>query len=150
MVEEDKNTRSLARELAFKAVKALLKSFVFYMLYLFVWSFFAQFESYVPGLRQTAENFVVVYLSLGVFGDIFSDTVFQCLFNVARALFVMGYLILSVKNGVFNLTYMGVALTVDLRFFLMAAVLLSLLGLAKAMLQAINYVNEKAELPFNL
>jgi hypothetical protein len=36
---------------------------------------------------------------------------------------------------------------VDLRLFLAIAVLLSLLGLAKSVLQAINYMSEKAEYP---
>jgi hypothetical protein len=35
---------------------------------------------------------------------------------------------------------------VDLRMFLVIAVLLSLLGLAKTVLQAINYMSEKAEI----
>lgn len=149
MVEEDERAKSPARSLIFKAVKALAKSFIIYLLYLFVWSFFAQFESYVPGLRQIAENFVIVYILLGVFGDLVSGTVFQHFFNVARAFFVIGYLTLALQGGILNLEYRGVTLTVDLRLLLMAAILLSLLGLAKSMLQAIKYMGEKAELTLN-
>ncbi|MEM1540601.1 MAG: hypothetical protein QXJ07_04380 [Candidatus Bathyarchaeia archaeon] len=138
--------KSYVKNLVFKAVKALVKSFVLYMSYLFVWSFLANFESYVPGLHQTVENFVVIYIFLGVFADLVSDTVFQYLFDVAKAFFVIGYLILALNGGIINLTYMEIALTVDLRLFMMAAVLLSLLGLAKSILQTINYANKKAEL----
>jgi hypothetical protein len=37
-------------------------------------------------------------------------------------------------------------LTVDFRLFFVVAMLLGLLGLAKSVLQAINYVSERAEL----
>lgn len=149
MAEGNKSAKNLAKKLVFKAVKALFKSVIFYALYLFIWSFFATFESYVPSLHQTVENFVIVYILIGVCGDLVSDTIFQYFFNVAKALFVIGYLISALNGGVLNLTYMGVALTVDLRFFLMTAVLLSLLGLARSMLQAINYANRKSDLALN-
>jgi len=103
------------------------------------------FESYVPNLHQMVENFVIIYISLGIFRDLVSDTVFQYFFDVAKAFFVIGYLILALNSGIINLLYMGITLTIDLRFFLMTAILLSLLGLSRSILQAINYVNKKAE-----
>ncbi|MEM2387351.1 MAG: hypothetical protein QXO49_05310 [Candidatus Bathyarchaeia archaeon] len=145
MVEEGR-MRNIAKSIIFKAIKASSRSFIFYVLYLFVWSFLVTFESYVPNLRQTVENFVTVYIMLEVFRDFASDTIFQYFFDVAKAFFVIGYLILALSGGVVNLTYMGVALTIDLRLFLMAAIMLSLLGLSRSILQAINYANKKAEL----
>jgi len=138
--------RNIAKSIIFKAIKASSRSFIFYVLYLFVWSFLVTFESYVPNLRQTVENFVTVYIMLEVFRDFASDTIFQYFFDVAKAFFVIGYLILALSGGVVNLTYTGVALTIDLRLFLMAAIMLSLLGLSRSILQAINYANKKAEL----
>ncbi|MEM1566761.1 MAG: hypothetical protein QW510_06770 [Candidatus Bathyarchaeia archaeon] len=145
MVEEGR-MRNIAKSIIFKAIKASSRSFIFYVLYLFVWSFLVTFESYVPNLRQTVENFVTVYIMLEVFRDFASDTIFQYFFDVAKAFFVIGYLILALSGGVVNLTYTGVALTIDLRLFLMAAIMLSLLGLSRSILQAINYANKKAEL----
>ena len=149
MAENGKSVGDLAKKLILRTLKAFLKSFVFYMAYLFVWSFFAHFESYVPGLGQTVKNFVTVYVLLGFFGDLVAETVFQHFFGVAKALFVVGYLTLTLNGGILNLNYMGIALTVDLRLFLAAAVLLSLLGLARSMLQAINYANKRAEPAFH-
>ena len=148
MVEEEKSSKSVAKKLAFKALKAFLKSFLFYILYLFVWSFLSPVTEFVPGLQQTVENFVIVYIALGVLGDLVSDTVFQYFFSTAKALFVIGYLALTLNGGMLSLTYRNIALTVDLRLFLMVAILLSLLGLAKSMLQAISYMNKKAEFSF--
>lgn len=145
MVEEGR-MRNIAKSIIFKAAKASLKSFIFYVLYLFVWSFLVTFESYAPNLRQTVENFVIIYIILGIFRDLTSETVFQHFFEVAKAFFVIGYLILALSGGMVSMVYMGIALTIDLRLFLMAAILLSLLGLSKSILQAINYLNKKAEL----
>ena len=100
---EESGMRSFAKKFVFNAIKAMLKTFIFYGLYLFVWSFFAIFESYVPNLHQTVENFVIVYISLGIFRDIMSDTVFQYFFDVAKAFFVIGYLTLALNGGIINL-----------------------------------------------
>jgi len=121
MVEEEKSSKTVAKKFAFKALKAFLKSFLFYILYLFVWSFLAPVTEFVPGLQQTVENFVIVYIALGVLGDLVSDTVFQYFFSTAKALFVIGYLALTLNGGMLSLTYRNIALTVDLRLFLMVA-----------------------------
>jgi hypothetical protein len=66
---------------------------------------------------------------------------------VAKALFVVGYLMLSMNSGVIELTLSSIRIAVDFRLILTAAVLLSLLGVAKAVLQAVDYMSEKAEPP---
>lgn len=148
MVEEEKSSKNVEKKFAFKALKAFLKSFLFYILYLYVWSFLAPVTEFVAGLQQTVENFVIAYIALGVLGDLVSDTLFQYFISTAKALFVICYLALTLNRGIFSLTYKNIALTVDLRLFLMVAILLSLLGLAKSMLQAISYINKKAEFGF--
>jgi hypothetical protein len=133
------------RSFLFKAVKAAVKAIIFYVVYLFLWGFLAPFSEFVPGLQQTIEAFVMVYIVLMVVGDISSGTIFQYFFNVAKALFVIGYLIFSLSGGVFGISFENINLVVDLRFFLAIATLLGLLGLAKSVLQAVNYMSEKAE-----
>ena len=108
--------------------------------------FLASISEIVPGFQQMVETFVMVYILLIIIGELTSGTIFQYFFNVAKALFVIGYLIFSLKGGIFGLTFQNVSLMVDLRLFLVIAMLLSLLGLAKSVFQAINYMSEKAEL----
>lgn len=93
---------------------------------------------------QTIETFVIIYIVLMVIGELTSGTIYQHLFNAAKALFVISYMLLSLRGGVFGVTFENVSLMVDLRLFLMIATLLGLVGLAKTVLQAINYMNEKA------
>jgi hypothetical protein len=49
------------------------------------------------------------------------------------------------QGGLIDLTLNNVNLLVDLRVFLMLVTLFSLLGLAKSVLQAVNYMSDKAE-----
>lgn len=145
MADADNDFKKKIRNFTFKALKATVKGILFYAIYFVLWMFLAPISYMVPGLQQMIETFVMVYILLMIVGELVSGTIFQYFFNVAKALFVIGYLIFSLNGGIFGLTFQNVSLMVDLRLFLVIAMLLSLLGLAKSVLQAINYMNEKAE-----
>jgi len=145
MADTGNNFKKKIRNFTFKALKATVKGILFYAIYFVLWMFLAPISDMVPGFQQMIETFVIVYICLMIVGELASGTIFQYFFNVAKALFVIGYLIFSLNGGIFGLTFQNVSLMVDLRLFLAIAMLLSLLGLAKSVLQAINYMNEKAE-----
>jgi len=145
MADANNDFKKRVRNFTFKALKATVKGILFYGIYFVLWMSLAPISEMVPGLQQMVETFVMVYILLIIVGELTSRTIFQYFFNVAKALFVIGYLIFSLKSGIFGLTFQNVRLMIDLRLFLMIAMLLSLLGLAKSVLQAINYMNEKAE-----
>jgi hypothetical protein len=145
MVDTNNDFKTKLRNFTFKALKATVKGILFYGIYFVLWMFLASISEIVPGFQQMVETFVMVYILLIIIGELTSGTIFQYFFNVAKALFVIGYLIFSLKGGIFGLTFQNVSLMVDLRLFLAIAMLLSLLGLAKSVFQAINYMNEKAE-----
>lgn len=145
MVEKNNDSRKRLREITFKALKATLKGVLFYGIYFVLWMFLSPISEFVPGLQQTVETFVTVYVSLMIVGELTSGTIFEYFFNAAKALFVILYLILSLKGGIIDLTFQNISFVVDLRLFLGIAMLLSLLGLAKSMLQAINFLSGRAE-----
>ena len=145
MADSKNNPKKRIRNLTFKALKAAVKGVLFYGIYFFLWILLAPLSEIVPGFQQMVETFVIVYIILIIIGELTSGTVFQHFFNAAKALFVIGYLVLSLKGGIFGLTFKNVSLMVDLRLFLIIVTLLSLLGLTKSVLQAINYMNEKTE-----
>jgi len=72
-------------------------------------------------------------------------TMYHHFLNVAKALFVVGYLILSMNSGIIEYNLSSIRVTVDFRLILTSAILLSLLGVAKAVLQTVSYVSERAE-----
>ena len=134
------------RGIVFRALKAAIKGILFYIIYFVLSQLLAPVSTLVPSLQQMIETFFIVYIVLMIVGDLTSGTIYQHFFNAAKALFVIGYLLFSLRGGVFGASFENVSLMVDLRMFLVIAVLLSLLGLAKTVLQAINYMSEKAEI----
>lgn len=145
MATKTNNDSKSFRKMIFKALKATTKGIIFYVVYLILWQFLAPVSEFVPGLQQMIETFVSVYIALIIVTELTSDTIFQHFLNTAKALFVIVYLMLSLKTGIFGLTLESMSIIVDVRLFLIIAMLLSLLGLARSVLQAIHYVNEKAE-----
>ena len=146
MVEEKSDFKTKLRRVAFKALKATVKGILFYAAYFVLWMFLAPISEFVPGFHQTVETFVMVYIVLMIFGEFTSGTIFKHFLDAAKALFVISYLVLSLKGGLFSVSYQNVCLVVDLRLILAIVMLLSLLGFAKSILQAINFMSEKAEL----
>jgi len=145
MVEEKNNFKVKHRKIAFKVLKATLKGVLFCALYFVLWMFLAPVSEIVPGFQQTVETFFIIYLTLMIVGELASGTILQYFFNTAKALFVILYLILALRGGIVSVAFQNLNVIVDLRLFLIIAMLLSLLGLAKSVLQAINYLGERAE-----
>ena len=145
MTEKEKDSNKRVQQFTFKALKATIKGIIFYGIYFVLSMFLAPVSEIVPGFQQTIEIFVMVYIFLMIVGELTSGTIFHHFFNGVKALFVILYLITSLKGGIVGTTFQNVNLIVDLRLFLAVAMLLGLLGFAKSVLQAINFLNEKAE-----
>jgi hypothetical protein len=150
MAEQRKKPRNLVKDVSFRVAKAAVKAILVYLLYFLVAPMLAPLFGLVPGFMESIEVFVAVYIVLMILSDLTEKTVFQYFFNTARALFFMGYLLLSMGNGVFSTNYENFSLTVNLTLFYTIAVLLSLLGFARTILQAINFMHERAEASGNL
>jgi len=145
MADTKNDSKKRVRNFTFKALKATVKGVLCYVFYFVLWMFVAPIAEIIPGFQMMVETFVIVYIIFIIIGELTSGTIFQYCFNVARALFVIGYLIFSLNGGIFGLTLENISFMVDLRLFLAIAMLLGLLGLAKSVLQAVNYMSEKAE-----
>lgn len=138
------------RKIGVRALKAAAKGILVYVLYFVLSLFLAPFMEMVPTLQQSIEAFVTLYLILMVIGDFMADTIYHYFFGAGKSLFVIFYLILSLKSGVVSTAFGSINLLVDLRLFLVIAMLLSLLGLARSVFQAINFMNEKASITVSL
>jgi len=99
----------------------------------------------VPSFQPMIEAFVITYVVLLVAGELTRGTIYQHFLSMAKALFVVGYLMFSMGSGAINLSMGSTNIVVDLRLILTIAVLLSLLGVAKAVVEAVNYMSERAE-----
>jgi hypothetical protein len=128
-----------------KVVKAAIKATIVIVIYAVLIQFLAPVSSIIPGLQQVFQTFIIIYVVLMIISDLASGTLFQHVFNAAKALFIIFYLVFSLNSGIFEYTFANVNLIVDLRLFLVISMLLGLLGLARSVLQAINFVSERAE-----
>jgi uncharacterized ion transporter superfamily protein YfcC len=144
--EEGTNLKPRIRKNIFRVLKTTIKAVIIGVIYVLLLQVLAPASVMIPSLQEIVATFVIVYVVLMVVGDLTSGTIFQHFFNGAKSLFVIGYLIFSLNSGILDYTFGNVNLIIDVRLFLIVAMLLGLLGLAKSILQAINYVNEKVEL----
>jgi hypothetical protein len=145
MVETNNNSKKTFRKFSFKALKATIKGALIYAIYFVLCTFIAPISQIIPGLQQMIETFVAVYIIFIIVEEFTSGTVYHCFFNVGKTLFVIGYLISTLNSGIFSITFKNINLILDLRLVLEITMLLSLLELAKTVLQTIKYMNEKAE-----
>lgn len=145
MTEKDYSLKRKIRNITFKALKATVKGVLFYASYFVFLMIVAPAANMIPGLKEAIETFVAVYIIFMIVGEFTSGTIFQFFFAAAKDLFVIGYLLISLNGGLIGGSFQNINFILDIRVFLMFTVLLGLLGLTKTMLQAINYVSEKAE-----
>jgi uncharacterized ion transporter superfamily protein YfcC len=129
-----------------RALIATIKGAILYAVYFVLSQFLAPLSQFIPGFQQIVETFVTVYIILIIIAELTSGSILQHFFNAAKSLFVVAYLIVSLGTGALSLTFQGLNFVVDIHLFLVIAMLLGLVGLAKSVLQTIHYLNEKAEL----
>jgi uncharacterized ion transporter superfamily protein YfcC len=145
MVEEKKRTPSRFRYWSFKVAKATIKATLIYALYFVLSPYVMALSSLVPGFAEMVELFVAVTIVLMILSDLTANTIYQYFFNAGRALFTIAYLVFALGDGVLNLNLENFSLTVNLTVFYAIAATLGLLGLARSVLQAVNFMSERAE-----
>lgn len=145
MTEEKKKSKNIIKGILFRIVKAAVKAILVYLIYFLLAPMLAPLFGLIPGIMESIEAFIVVYIVLMILGDITEHTIFQYFFSTARALFFVAYLLFSMCNGVISTSYENFSLTVNLTLFYTIALTLSLLGVATSILQAINFMSERAD-----
>jgi hypothetical protein len=143
-------TKITSRKLVCNAIKAVVMGVIVYTVYILAWPYISPVTQIVPSFQKSVETFVAIYLALLIVGELTSGIIYHYFFNTGRALFVIGYLVLSLGSGTITGTFQNVIFFVDLRVVLTLAALLSLLSLAKSMLQMINFLSQKAEFTTSL
>ena len=143
---EDSSFRKKMRKTVFTIAKTAIKTAIVCILYVILSQVLAPLSPLIPGLQGMLQTFIIVYVALMIVSNLTSGTVFQHMFGAARCGFVMAYLIVSLNSGIFDYTFGSVSLMVDLRMFLVIVMMLEILGLAKSVILAIEFVSQKAEL----
>ncbi len=142
MADEKKKSKNIVKDVSFKVVKATVKAILIYLIYFLLTSMLAPLFGLIPGFMESIEAFVAVYITLMILSEITERTIFQYFFSATRTLLFVAYLLLSMGNGVINASYENF---LNLTLFYMIALTLSLIGFARSILQAINFMSERTE-----
>jgi len=144
MVEKG-NTKFFVRKNLPKAFKAALLAVITYLPMYFLSTLASPIKPFFPWYEPLTNIFTVVFIFFLVAGVFASGTVFQYVFGVARMLVLMVFLIYVLNGGIITLTVEGTSIMLDITVVLAMLVLVCLLGIAKNVVQAIDFVSGKAE-----
>jgi len=132
------------------AIKALIYFVFLYALPVFLISQVSQFapELFADYVRLL-NLFIAVVIVFVVASELTAGTILQHAFNIGKAIILIIFLVLALDGGILNLSLnfegMHLNLWADLRIYLAMLIFIDLIVLSKSVLQAINFLAEKAE-----
>ncbi len=149
MVEKGQ-TKTFVRKFVPRIIKAALLVVITYLPLYFLSAFIEPLQSFLPWYEPLTNIFAAVFIIFLVVGVFTSGTIYQYIFGVARALVVMIFFIYALNSGIIDLAVpiegSTINIMVDLRVILAMLVLVCLLGIAKNVVQAIDFVSAKVEM----
>jgi len=148
MVEKG-NAKTFVRKIVPRVFKATLLVVLTYLPMYFVSALIRPLQPFFPWYEPLSNIFAatfIIFLVLGVFS---SGTIFQYLFGVARTLVLMLFFICVLNGGIVTMALPTGGATInvmlDLTVVLAMLVLACLLGIAKNVIQAIDFMSGKVE-----
>ena len=135
-----------SRWLAWNAVKAIVKGVVGVLVLVAISKFTAPFSEVLPNYGLTFNFFAIFFILLMVASELFSGTIVCHVLNIAGSLLMMGYFLYAFSSSVIVINMENMAFMVDLRIIFSIAVMLSLVGFAKALLGLVGYLAENVKM----
>lgn len=151
---ENQTAGSFLRKMLPRIAKAVVKAVLYFIfLYLVPTMLVSQLSEFAPELfanySQLINLFAAVVIFFVVASELTSGTIFQHAFNIGKAIILIIFYVLALNGGIIslNLNFESVPINIwaDLRIYLMMLITIDLLGLAKSVLQAVNFLSEKTE-----
>jgi len=133
-----------------RVVKAVIKGLLWFIfLYVVPMFIISGLSELAPEIFSSYEQLLPVFVAIVLFfvvaSELASGTIFQHAFNIGKALILMIFIVYALQGGIISIDIMNIHLLADLRIYLAMLLTIDLLGLAKSVLQAINFLSEKAE-----
>ena len=89
--------------------------------------------------------FFMVIIAFTFLTEFFSGTIIKYMIEFFKSLFIIFYFVGALNSGIIDISMENVSITVNLRFFLLMLVLINVIGMAKTVFSAINFLHEKSE-----
>lgn len=118
----------------------------FFMLYILPSLLMSEMiEQVMPGYTQLLRTFAIIIVFFVVVSELLAGTIFQYALKIGKALVFMGFFIYSLNGGFIEFDFEMVHIEADLRVYLAMLLTIDFLGLAKSLLQAIDFLAKKTE-----
>jgi hypothetical protein len=146
--------KSPIRRSAPRILKATLWGTVTFLVYYLPYNYLLPSLLTLPGVSDLALEtsfsvFLIIVVFFAVIIKLFSGSIFQHVFSIARGLILMVYFIYAFEGGIMALApSIGGAtfnIILDLRILLAMFILISLLGIGKSLLHAIDFLSRERE-----
>lgn len=148
MVEKG-DAKTFVRKIVPRVFKAALFGVLTYLPMYFLSAFIRPLQSFFPWYEPLTNMFAATFIVLVIVGVFSSGTIFQYVFGVARMLVLMLFFICVLNGGIVSLALPAEGGTVnvmlDLTVVLAMLVLACLLGIAKNVIQAIDFMSGRVE-----
>ena len=105
----------------------------------------AQAEEMLPGYTQLLSTFAIVIVFFVVASELLAGTIFQYALNIGKALVFMAFFISALNGGFIAFDFEFIHIEADLRVYLAMLLTIDFMGLAKSLLQAIDFLAKKTE-----
>lgn len=147
--------KPLWRRMLPRIIKAVIMGLLYFVLFYAVpMLLVSQVSRFAPELFSDYGQIVTLFAAVVIFfvvaGEITSGTIFQHAFSIGRALILIIFFVVALDGGIVKLNVdvienMPINITADLRVYLMMLIVIDLIGLAKSVLQALNFLSERTE-----
>ncbi len=144
---EDKGMQMFLKKMIPKVLKATVIGLLwFFLLYALPMLFLSELvEKVLPGYSQLLNTFAIVIVFFVVMSELLAGTIFQHAFSIGKALVFMALFIYALNGGFVAFDLEFVHIEADLRVYLAMLLIIDFLGLAKSLLQAIDFLGKKTE-----
>jgi len=135
----------MKRNLARRILKAGIKAALIYIVYFIFMLLIQPFFEFIGQYSLLIDMFFTVLIVFIFLTELFSGTIIKYMIEFSKSLFIIFYFVAALNSGIIDVSMENVSIIVNLRFFLLMLVLINVIGMAKTVLSAVNFLHEKSE-----
>jgi len=157
--EQERTAKDWVKILLPRVLKAALWGFIMggeMLLLLYIVEAGGQFTKLLPIEEKGFSYLLIIFVGFEVAIQLLQGSILKYALSIARTLISMTVLVLITNGGLLTVTLqsspelplppeMSIAFTIDFKAVLAVSLLLSLLGIVKNLLQAVDFLSEKEE-----
>ena len=135
----------MKRNLAWRILKAGIKAVLIYIVYFIFMLLVQPFFELIGQYSLLIDMFFTVLIVFIFLTELFSGTIIKYMIEFSKSLFIIFYFVAALNSGIIDVSMENVSIIVNLRFFLLMLVLINVIGMAKTVLSAVNFLHENSE-----